>query len=254
MPWPEKDENLLLHYLPELAKEYEFWMQGSDKVAQAMPQKHVVDVGVNTYLNRYWDEGATPRPEAYKEDLHLASGLGTDSLRQVLYKNLRSAAASGWDFSSRWYGEKGNFGSTETTSILPIDLNCLLYFMEHTLYRAYGLKGDEAKRDEFSKRLQSRKLAIRQYFWNDETGFFHDYNFKEESTTPELTLAGAYPLYFGVATQEQAEKVKDMLMDKFFERWWSCHHTGPFRATMGRAQWLGSITVDSCARINQLWI
>lgn len=211
------DENFVLYYLPELAKEYEFWMQGSDKVVQARPQKHVVDLGVNVYLNRYWDEGDTPRPEAYKEDLHLASGFESDSLKQLLYKNLRSAAASGWDFSSRWYGEKDNFSSTETISILPVDLNCLLYFMEDILYRGCVIKGDEVARNEFSRKSQLRKLAIQEYFWNADTGYFHDYNFKKQSTTSELTLAGAYPLYFGIATREQAEKVKDVIMDKFLK-------------------------------------
>ncbi|WP_190808691.1 alpha,alpha-trehalase TreF [Flagellimonas sp. S3867] len=212
-----KDENLLLYYLPELAKEYAFWMEGSDKVVQARPQKHVVDLGMKTYLNRYWDEGDSPRPEAYKEDLHLASELETDSLKQLLFRNLRSAAASGWDFSSRWYGQKDNFGSTETTAILPIDLNCLLYAMERLLYRACGLKGDQEARTDFFRKSQSRKSAIRQYFWNEESGFFHDYNFQKEATTPELTLAGAYPLYFGVATRDQAEKVKEVIMDKFLK-------------------------------------
>ncbi len=211
------DENFVLYYLPELAKEYEFWMQGNDKVVQARPQKHVVDLGVNVYLNRYWDEGDTPRPEAYKEDLHLASEFESDSLKQLLYKNLRSAAASGWDFSSRWYGEKDNFSSTETISILPVDLNCLLYFMEDILYRGCVIKGDEVARNEFSRKSQLRKLAIQEYFWNADTGYFHDYNFKKQSTTPELTLAGAYPLYFGIATREQAEQVKDVIMDKFLK-------------------------------------
>ena len=212
-----KDENLVLYYLPELAKEYDFWMEGSETVVQARPQHHVVDLGLNVYLNRYWDKGDTPRPEAYKEDLHLASSMESDSLKKALYKNLRSAAASGWDFSSRWYGKKDEFNSTETTSILPVDLNCLLYFMEHMLYRASLLKSDDVAKTEFFQRSQSRKAAIRQYFWSDETGYFHDYNFESKSLTPEMTLAGAYPLFFGLATREQAEKVKDVLMESFLK-------------------------------------
>lgn len=212
-----KDENLLLYYVPELAKEYEFWMQGSETVVPARPQQHVVDIGEFAYLNRYWDKEFTPRPEAYKEDLHLASELESDSLQQLLFNNLRSAAASGWDFSSRWYGEKNKFSTTETTSILPIDLNCLLYFMERILYKVSTLKGDENARTQFYRRSQSRRYSIRQYFWNNETGFFHDYNFKKESITPELTLAGVYPLYFSIATKDQARQVKDVIMSTFLK-------------------------------------
>ncbi|NAY90946.1 alpha,alpha-trehalase TreF [Muricauda sp. JGD-17] len=213
-----QDENMLLYYLPQLAKEYDFWMEGSETVVEARPQRHVVDLGKNVYLNRYWDQADTPRPEAYKEDIHLASDLEKDSLQKLLFRNLRSAAASGWDFSSRWYGEKGEFNSTETTSILPIDLNCLLYFMERTLYRASTLKADEDARTFFYRKAQLRKSAIRYYFWNGETGFFQDYNFKKGKTTGELSLAGVYPLYFEIATEEQAESVKNVLMESFLKK------------------------------------
>ena len=213
----KKDRNLLLYYLPELGREYEFWMQGSTTVAQGSPQQHVVDLSGNLFLNRYWDKGVTPRPEAYKEDFRLAQGLESDSLKAILYKNLRSSAESGWDFSSRWYAQEDDFGSTETISILPIDLNCLLYSLEDIIARACQMKGDEQARLLFRNRAQLRKVAIQRYLWNEETGFFHDYNFEDSKLTPEMTLAGAYPLYFRLATREQAEKVKNNLMESFLK-------------------------------------
>ncbi|MBO0323217.1 alpha,alpha-trehalase TreF [Muricauda sp. CAU 1633] len=213
----KKDQNLLLYYLPELSREYEFWMHGEDIAAPGKPFQHVVDMNGNMYLNRYWDKGDTPRPEAYKEDFKLASTLESDSQKKLLYKNLRSAAESGWDFSSRWYGPEGGLASTQTTSILPVDLNCLLYYMERTLYRACQLRGDLNAMNEFDKRSQLRKIAIQQYFWNEESGFYHDYNFEKDSITPKLTLAGVAPLFFHIADRNQAEKVKDVLMKSFLK-------------------------------------
>lgn len=35
-------------------------------------------------------------------------------------------AESGWDFSSRWYGDKEKMKTVEITDILPVDLNALL--------------------------------------------------------------------------------------------------------------------------------
>ncbi|WP_036384852.1 alpha,alpha-trehalase TreF [Muricauda sp. MAR_2010_75] len=212
-----KNQNFLLYYLPELSREYEFWMQGEDIALPGKPFQHVVDMNGNIYLNRYWDKGNTPRPEAYKEDFKLASSLESDSLKQRLYKNLRSAAESGWDFSSRWYGAEGGLVSTETTSILPVDLNCLLYFMERTLYRACQLRGDRDAMGEFDKRSQLRKIAIQQYFWDEESGFYHDYNFEKDSITPAMTLAGVTPLFFRIADRNQAEKVKNVLMENFLK-------------------------------------
>lgn len=47
-----------------------------------------------------------------------------------IYRDLRSAAASGWDFSSRWMDNPQQLGTIRTTSIVPVDLNSLMFHME----------------------------------------------------------------------------------------------------------------------------
>ncbi|MCB0373787.1 MAG: trehalase, partial [Muricauda sp.] len=212
-----KDEGLLIKHLPAIEKEYRYWMDGAKAGDTIMPEKRVVNLNNGTTLNRYWDSGNTPRPESYKEDYLLAQSLPNDSLKQLLYKNLRSAAASGWDFSSRWFGEEGGLASTETISILPVDLNCLLYFMEQTLSKAHGLAGNTSQKSTYDERAFARKEAIQSYFWNETTGYYHDYNFENHQLTAEPTLAGVTPLFFNIATKEQAEKVKDVLMSTFLK-------------------------------------
>lgn len=212
-----EEQSYILYYLPQLAKEYDFWMDGKDKTVIARPQKHVVNLEDKVYLNRYWDAGDQPRPESYKEDYELAQGLATDSLQTSLYKNLRSAAESGWDFSSRWFGTKGEFNSTETTDILPVDLNCLLYFLELKLSRGLGEKGDNEGSSRLVKAASLRKQAINHYMFNEETRYYHDYNFKNQAVTNEITLAGVYPLFFKIALKEQAEGVKNRLMEQFLK-------------------------------------
>ncbi|WP_435625655.1 alpha,alpha-trehalase TreF [Flagellimonas sp.] len=210
-----KDSSQLANYLPQLKKEYNFWMATTGENENAQADQHVVKIG-ETILNRFWDKGFTPRPEAYKEDLHLASEV-PQSDKPALLNHLRAAAASGWDFSSRWFGTKGEFSTTETTSILPVDLNCLMYFMEKTIARAHELNGESQEAQVFIEKANTRKSSVQQFFWNEENGFFQDYNFIKSTSTPELTLAGAFPLYFGLATEEQAEKTKDILIEKFLK-------------------------------------
>lgn len=48
-----------------------------------------------------------------------------------IYRDLRSAAASGWDFSSRWMDDPQKLGTIRTTSIVPVDLNALMFKMEN---------------------------------------------------------------------------------------------------------------------------
>ena len=56
-------------YLPELQAEYDYWMQGEDKVRPGRAARHVVRLLDGTLLNRYWDERHAPRDESYKEDV-----------------------------------------------------------------------------------------------------------------------------------------------------------------------------------------
>ena len=212
-----KDKNMLLYYLPELEKEYQFFMQHDSIVRPYDADQHVVKMIGDGVLNRYWDHGNSPRPEAYKEDVHLANSYSNNDEKQRLYKDLRSGAESGWDFSSRWYLKPNDFSSTGTTSIIPVDLNCLLFGSEQLLSRAYLLKGDRETSSRYQAIANKRRGLINDYLWSEEKGFYMDFDFKRAEHTPHLTLAAAYPLFFGVAPRDRAEKVKNILMDMFLK-------------------------------------
>ncbi|MBT8263889.1 MAG: trehalase [Muriicola sp.] len=212
------DTEAFKEYFPTILKEYDFWMQGTKDLAAATGvSKNVVQMKGEEALNRYWDSGSTPRPESYKEDHHLASDLTTEEQKIELYTNMRSGAASGWDFSSRWYTEEGNFGSTKTADILALDLNCLLYFMETAIAKRYNLMGDDTAATKFLEKAEKRKSAIQRLFWDAETNYFYDVNFVNESFSRSPTLAATFPLYFNIATEEQADKVKEKLMNEFLK-------------------------------------
>ncbi|MDT0621523.1 alpha,alpha-trehalase TreF [Croceitalea vernalis] len=211
------DQNMILYYLPELSKEYDFFMKHDTIDRPYGASQHVVQMIGGHFLNRYWDAGDTPRPEAYKEDTHLASDLETQEEKLRLYKDLRSGAESGWDFSSRWFLESDNFSSTSTTSILPIDLNCLLYHHERLLAIGSRLKGDMKASQYFNTKAGQRQRLIQEYMWDEEKSFFMDFNFKRAERTNQLTLAGVYPLFFRIASKDQAEKVKDVIMNQFLK-------------------------------------
>ena len=63
----------LLPYLPQLEKEYGFWMKGSEAINESNSAAfHAVRMKDGEILNRYWDENDTPRPESYREDVELS--------------------------------------------------------------------------------------------------------------------------------------------------------------------------------------
>ncbi len=209
-------KSALVEYLPQLEKEYQFWMRGAEVLSEEITsQLRVVKLPDGSMLNRYWDENNTPRPEAYKEDVELAHQ--STHQPEVLYRHLRAAAESGWDFSSRWFKEVNSFGSIHTTEIIPVDLNCLLFHLEQVLMEAYQQKGDSVKSNGYLKLSERRKDAILKYCWNETKGFFFDYDFASGKQKEQYTLAAAFPLFFQIASSAQSEKVATLLQQKFLK-------------------------------------
>ncbi|GAB2604215.1 alpha,alpha-trehalase TreF [Spirosoma areae] len=213
-------KEILVKYGPQLRREYDFWMDGWHTLTDAQPViKRVVKGANNQILNRYWDNTPTPRPEAYRQEIELTEE--TEPLGIVpeeLYNHIRAACESGWDFSSRWFTDQQTMTSIHTADIVPVDLNCLLYRLETTLHDA-ALYGGEYKMayDDYDWLIKDRLKAIQQTFWNEETGFFHDYDAVAGRQTDALTLAGAFPLFFRLATPEQAARVHDRLKADFLQ-------------------------------------
>ena len=211
-----KGTAVLVQYLPEMEKEYNFWMSGSDMLNDSTPSvKRVVRMPDGSTLNRYWDENTTPRPESYREDVELSHK--SEQPADQLYRHLRAAAESGWDFSSRWFSDVNRFDTIHTTDIVPIDLNCLLYYLEHTLADAFQQSGNAVKASDFVKRMTQRKAAIRKHLWDNARSFFFDYDFVNEQLTGHYNLAATFPLFFEIATPDQALGVEVLLREKFLK-------------------------------------
>ena len=199
-----KSDSVYLDYLPQLEKEYGFWMNGLGDLSPENPTvEHLVRMPDGIVLNRYFDKGTTPRGEMIADDLHTAEAANRDP--KEVYSDIRAACESGWDFSSRWFEDAENLHTIRTTKIVPVDLNSLLYNLEQVLAKAYRLAGDESTASLFEQRAAQRLEGVQKYCWDEEAGFFKDYDFEKQTFTPVPSLAGSFPLFFGLATQEQAE-------------------------------------------------
>jgi alpha,alpha-trehalase len=204
-------------YLNAMVKEYQFWMHGQDSVKKpGDANEHVVMLSDGTIMNRYFDKGESPRPEAYKEDFAL--GQKNKSSEKQLYRDIRSAAESGWDFSSRWFRDGKTLGTIHTTDILPVDLNCLMAHLEKMIARGYTLRGDSKSASEYNQRSNARRRALLTFCWDAEANFFFDYDFIENKKTGIKSLAGIYPLFFEMAQKDIAEKAALTLEKEFLRQ------------------------------------
>jgi alpha,alpha-trehalase len=144
-------------------------------------------------------------------------GLAYEGKDEMVYTNLRAGAESGWDFSSRWFADTMHLTTIETTNILPVDLNCLLYAYENILSKASKSQQLQSESNTYQQKAIKRKAAILKYFWNDELHYFFDYQFKKQTTANKWSLAGVLPLFTGIATKTQAGYIKEQIEQKFLK-------------------------------------
>jgi alpha,alpha-trehalase len=207
-----------VRYLDALEAEYAFWMDGASRLAPGTAYRRVARLSTGAVLNRYYDDIPEPRPESYREDYTVAQQV-PEGRRTALYRNLRASAESGWDFSSRWMRDPKDLRTLETTELVPVDLNSLLYHTERTiaaLRRRRGRADDGAAAARFDAAADDRRRALLAAAYDPDSGYFYDVRWRSgERVTDRPTLAAAAPLYFGVATPDQGRAVAARLERDF---------------------------------------
>lgn len=184
----------------------------------------------------YKDESAIPRQESFFEDDSTAKEAvlafrkvafftdtfimrkASDSVYASVCNNLRSAAASGWDFSSRWMsGEE--LHTTETNQIVPIDLKCLLFNLEKismVALQGKSKKSDGLPDDTMSLRSNYKDL-LRREFYNEKIGWYCDYSIRDNKVMTNPTLAGMFPLFFRLADEKEVPRIVAFLKKNFLK-------------------------------------
>ena len=204
-----KGTNIWVKYADVLQKEYNFWMD------ETQTTKHVVRLPDGSILNRYYDQLDKPRPESYYSEIGLASTYNGDE--KMLFKNLRAACESGWDFSGRWFKDGRTFTEIDILNILPVDLNCLLYHLESSLALCYRHANNTQEEERYTKKALLRENAINKYFYNNNDGWFYDYNINTKNLSEQKTIAGITPFFFAIPKSEAIIKAADVIRAHFLQ-------------------------------------
>ena len=202
--------------LEALENEYNLWMSGETSLKQHQSAHRRVVKLEDCVMNRFWDDSDKPRAESYSEDVRLAEGLAEDR-RPYLFRSLRAACESGWDFSSRWLKDPHDLITIHTTDILPIDLNSLLFKLENDLAAYYNMLQQNEKATVFTAKSSKRYEAIQSLMWNEQEKWFYDFDFVENKQKALTSLAGVVPLFVGLATKEQSIHIRNKLMQKLLK-------------------------------------
>ncbi len=193
----------------QLRAEHAYWMTGAETLKPGQQSARVMRLADGALLNRYWDDRDDPRDESYKEDAELADRTpGRD--RKQLFRDLRAAAESGWDFSSRWLGDGRSLATIRTTRFAPVDLNSLMVGMEQAIAANCRTLRDTRCVAAFDAKAAARIVAIRAHLWNGR--FFADFDLDTGKPNGFASAAMAFPLFTGVATDDQARATAKALV------------------------------------------
>ena len=113
-----------------------------------------------------------------------------------------AAGESGWDFTPRMGWEVFNYAA--------LDLNSWLYAQEDQLAFFAGELSLPAEQAEWLAARDTRAAQMRRYL-RDRDGVFYDYNLRTRTRGELVSAATYYPLYVGMATQEEAAAAVKML-------------------------------------------
>jgi alpha,alpha-trehalase len=182
---------------PLLQKEYNWWM--NEENHHFLELSDPLSPSTLYPLNVYHSNQTTPRPESYLADLETAE-VNIDSVewetispsQAELYRNIRTGAETGWDFSSRWFQPillsssssstfsssssspdeavyQYNLSSIDTTHIVPVDLNSFMYRFELNLANFARHIGNDSMADSYQSAASLRREGINQILWNQST-------------------------------------------------------------------------------------
>jgi alpha,alpha-trehalase len=129
-------------------------------------------------------------------------GLSRYGDRDVGYA-LTSERESGWDFTTRYYNRCNDF--------LPVDLNSFLHKYEKDFAKTANILGDKKEEEYWEQKASERHARVKKYMWNEEKGFFFDYDFSHELQSEFYSLAGFVPLWAKLATYDEAKRAREKL-------------------------------------------
>ncbi len=106
-------------------------------------------------------------------------------------------AESGWDMTTRF--------ERKCLDYLPVDLNALLYKYETDFARAAQIADDEDAQVDWLERSAIRHAKVDALMWNNTRKGYFDYNYVKHEQAGVWSLAAYFPLWAGMASEEQAE-------------------------------------------------
>ncbi|XP_062558663.1 trehalase isoform X4 [Armigeres subalbatus] len=197
------DTQFAIDSVETLEREFEFFMNN-----------YIVEVNGHQ-LAAYGYKSAGPRPESYREDVISAQVFEKEEDKQDFYCELKAAAESGMDFSSRWFikdgTNQGNLTDLKCRSIIAVELNSILYWNAKIISEFYALKNDVRKAQQYDAKAEDIKKAVNAVLWNEEDGAWLDYDLINKKHRHYFVPTNLSPLWTGCYDKDDTSLPKKIL-------------------------------------------
>jgi alpha,alpha-trehalase len=174
--------------LDTLEKEYRFWMQ-----------QRLTPVGLNRHYHRASDE---EKLEFYDHVLVRRLGIedAEDEVKREIADHYIAEAETGHDFTPRFGGRCADCAPVDLNSLLACYENNFCYFAERTNW------GDPQRWEDA---WTARRRLMDELLWDGSR--YADYNYVTQERSPVTSVASLFPLWAGLATNEQAASMVSQL-------------------------------------------
>lgn len=117
---------------------------------------------------------------------------------------------SGWDRTTRCDGR--------WLDHLPVCLNAILYAREIDMSWMAEQLGYDDHASKWRSAAQQRARTMNSLMWDEDTGFYYDYDYRADQRNETPSAAGFFPLWAALATPRQAQRIVEQWLPKF-----ECH-------------------------------
>lgn len=171
---------------PTLEKEYAFWQT-----------KRQTPIGLNRYAADVDDEAELLE---FTQVLCERGGLPIPADKETALewgRSMFSLAESGWDCTSRFALDGHHFAAA--------DLNSLLYMLEKNMAEFAALLGKSVDEALWNERAATRRDKMTALLWSPTRRAFCDTHVLTKKSNDMVSAAAFFPLFAGLATEEQAD-------------------------------------------------
>jgi len=135
-----------------------------------------------------------------------------------LYSNLAAGAESGWDYSTRWipgYNNSKNYTQEEllreleTSQVIPVDLNSIMYRNEILLANFFKMVGNKDQAKKLKLAAKDRAKLMHAYMWDSKRASFFDYFNHINKKSSKFASSNYWPFWSNALTKKFKARPKN---------------------------------------------